>query len=356
MGNAISRPFNMAKPEESLVAKFEAVSREMKGQDFNASSATMSRRITDPQGMEAFHDWMMAYPSFRAPINFRLTGEEFVGQVESMNFLNRTACDNLIECMGRSLGHTGIPIGFDGRILFSLSAAHLLLKPHSRKKKTLVRPSRDSLLPRCFLGLNATVQPANPPGDHRRADLSRVSTQLVESADADADAPGFVFFQLGVLGYVIREEGHEGPWQQGEKRTIGVRYSLWSRTGFVVVVRLTPSGYADGIYIIYDMHDDIYGDPMVDYPSDYILSHGHWGHLPSMDDGPRVQFSCAKLGPRLSSLGKNHQLVVTDLIQHPVELVRAKRLEDGGIVRTTVDEKSWPSAVGGGSGIEEGGK
>jgi hypothetical protein len=97
MGNAIPRSFDMAKPEESLVAKFEAVSREMKGQDFNTSSATPSRRITDPQEMEAFHDWMMAFPSFRAPFNFRLTGEEFVGQVESMNFLNKKACEKLIQ-------------------------------------------------------------------------------------------------------------------------------------------------------------------------------------------------------------------------------------------------------------------
>jgi hypothetical protein len=152
-------------------------------------------------------------------------------------------------------------------------------------------------------------------------------------------------------------KGREGPWKQDDEGDHDAFRGCFCRTGFVVVMRLTPSGYADGIYAIYDMYDDIYRDPMVDDSSgESILSHHDWGKPPTWDVKPKDQFSCAKLGPRLSSLGKDHQVVWTDRIQHPVELVRAKRLEDGRIVRTTVDEKSWPSAVGGRSGIEEGGK
>lgn len=345
----------MAELDESLVAKFNAVCREMEVEDFSTSSAIMSRRIADPQEMEAFHQWMMAgcRPRYAAPLNFLLTAEEFVGQVESMNFLSKRACDNLIQFKG--MATITIPIGFNGRILYRLETSHGPLRPHSRKNKTIARPSSDSLLDTCFLGVNVTVQPANPPGNHRRANLSQRSTRSVESTEAEVDAPGFVFFKLGHLTYHIRKEGQQGPWRKQDDK--GSYDSPWQRTGFGLVVRLTPSGYADGVYAIYDMHDDINRNPVDDYPPPgSLLSHCCWGHMPTFDPVPREQFSCAKLGPRLSSLGKNHQLVMTDLIEHPVELVGVKRLADGRIVRTTVDEKSWPSAVGGGGGMEEGGK
>jgi hypothetical protein len=86
----------------------------------------------------------------------------------------------------------------------------------------------------------------------------------------------------------------------------------WQKTGFVVVAKLgSSSGRVEGIYVIYDT-----GFREEDEEA--------WsGDIPptSGDD----QFSCAKLGSRLSSFGKDHEVVWTEKFEHPVELVRVKR-------------------------------
>jgi hypothetical protein len=255
-----------------------------------------------------------------------------------------------------------VPMGFEGHILYRLADNPFTLQAHPRAK-SILNPPNNLYMRSCLLGVNSTVQPHEPaePKARRQANLSEISTQPVDNDDAGA--PGFVFFQLGDLQFTERRNGRQGPWNADDDRKLSTAVG-WRTSGFVVVVRLGPSGYADGIYAIYNMFetydddDDSYNggdynnedddDDDDDDDSNFgvLITHGRWG-IPPMPglasrEGPKDQFSCAKIGPSLSSFGKNYQMVWTDKIEHPVELVRVKCSEDGRLLRATVDEKFWP--------------
>jgi hypothetical protein len=112
----------------------------------------------------------------------------------------------------------------------------------------------------------------------------------------------------------------------------GLGRGTWLSTGFCVVVRFSSAGQSKGIYLIYDMfpeHD--YWDRVE------IESDNTWGRL--MLDAA-LQFSCAKVGATLRELQPGvtgfKALTLTELIDHPVELVRAVRSSNGEIIRVTV--------------------
>lgn len=332
-------------------------------------SAVFRRCMPDPVERQAYEKWAKAcrnassYPEFVGT-----EAEEFVRHVETMNFLNTKDCDNLIETMDTYEIH--IPIGFDDCAFYRLFFySDLLLRAHPRKD-TIAAQSGDSMLGPCFFGVNVTVQPRRPagPASGRRANLSEASIQTVESADAEADAPGFILFQLGFLDAAEREEGRPSPWK--DKEDGGIEWNVdygWEETGFVLVARLSRSGHIDGIYAIYDMTYEYLCDeewrPDRASPNEepVITNTDLWGIPPTglfrchhPDRKCRKdQFSCAKLGPSLSSFGKDYRIVWTEKINHPVELVRVKRLGDGHMARVTVDDKVWPSTLGGKSGGEE---
>jgi hypothetical protein len=193
----------------------------------------------------------------------------------------------------------------------------------------------------------------------------------VEGADADADAPGFIFFQLGPLESIKRKEGRLGPWKDEEEDEIEENTPHeWEDTGFVLVARLSRSGHLDGIYAIYDMTyeytcDEEWRPDRAGANEEPEITKTHLWGIPPTDlfwwrkpaqERWKCQFSCAKLGPSLSSFGRGRQVVWTEKINHPVELVRVKRLGDGRIVRVTVDDKIWPPAVERRSGIKGNGR
>ncbi|KAH6649593.1 hypothetical protein F5144DRAFT_479257 [Chaetomium tenue] len=355
--------------------RFEGLRRQLCEQDFNTASIAFSRLQAnrDPQELEAL------YECARHPLgDLRLTAEEFARQVDSMNFQSVKACYKLTKSMGIL-----IPIGFDGPIIYRLIVHPWELRPHLLEDHVAFEfdmlrgpkwsewsepcePSCDSLLSPWILGVNLTVKPCQPRCDGP-GNLSEISTRSVESADTDADAPGFTFFQLGDLQYTGRTNRREGPWLDGdEEKAYSSCGGGWAETGFVVVARLNPSGRADGIYVVYDMYRDIGARRNPGYKSakeTKIIDSWWWGEPPTAywQGIPsykirKDKFSCAKLAPNFSSLGKDYQVVWTEKTKYPVELVRAKRLGDGWIVRTTIDEKIWPSTAREGSSTEEGGE
>ena len=106
-------------------------------------------------------------------------------------------------------------------------------------------------------------------------------------------------------------------------------------TGFCVVVRFGSTGQSQGIYIIYDMFpENAEGDRV------QIESGDHWGRL--VLDAP-LQFSSAKIGATLRELQPRptgfKALTLTEMIHHPVEIVRAVRFPNGSIVRVTAAGK-----------------
>jgi hypothetical protein len=324
--------------DELSIQRFEAVYREIEDgkQDLNTSIATMHRHFPDPEELDAYFEWVHARAEEAASPG--LTADKFIIQVDSIDFLSNDG-NELVEAMDK-LYSIVVPIGFDGNILYRLLTDPFTLQAHPREDTAT--PSSDLLLQSYFLGVNPTVQPREPavPANRRQANLSETSTRSAESDDVDM--PGFEFFQLGELEYARRRDGRSGPWNNDDERDLPFG---WRKTGFVMVARLGPSRRVDGIYAIYNMwfRDEDEEACCSDDLEPKIITHSYWGIPPTAKfAGGEDQFSCAKLGPRLSSFGKDHQVVWTEKIGHPVELVRVKRSGDGRILRTTVDEKLWP--------------
>ncbi|EAQ92139.1 predicted protein [Chaetomium globosum CBS 148.51] len=342
-------------------SRYESIAKEMLTQDYNTASVTLSREVRDPQDLQEFYDWIWA-KSLTRRLEV-LTAEEFVRQVDSMSFHSIKAREKLSDPMDTIV----IPIGFDGPFIYRLVTfvSHLMSHLWGDVTAEQARLS-ESLMGPGFLGVNLTVNPRESSYDEP-GNLSETSTRSVESADASADEPGFPFIQLGDLEYGERENGRQGPWEDGDEKQLSKLWAEnsygWRETGYGLVARLNPSGYADGIYI---MMYDIDGKILLkyaNYPDDYddwdkevtVITHSsrclpitsHHGH------GGRGRFWFAKLAPNLSSCGKDYQIVLTEKTEHPVELVRAKRSEDGRIVRNTSDKKIWPSATREESSTEE---
>lgn len=107
---------------------------------------------------------------------------------------------------------------------------------------------------------------------------------------------------------------------------------VWNETGFYVVGKLTYFGTVESIHIIFDMF------PTMDDGSGNRIQYtwSGWGTLPTSPD--EQQLSCAKIGNRLGDFGWDVELKLTDMIEHPVELVRVVRTSDGSALRITVDE------------------
>jgi len=109
----------------------------------------------------------------------------------------------------------------------------------------------------------------------------------------------------------------------------------WLPTRFCVVVRFGSTGQSQGIYIIYDVFpENVEGDQV------QIESGDTWGRL--VPDTP-LQFSSAKTGATLRELQPGSTgfkaLTLTEIIHHPVEIVRAARSSNGSIVRVTAAGK-----------------
>ncbi|KAH6844822.1 hypothetical protein B0I37DRAFT_378378 [Chaetomium sp. MPI-CAGE-AT-0009] len=316
----------MAGPPASLAKKFEDVIREIEDQDIDQCKATIDRHITDPEERKAFDNYISTR---ERPPPFT-TAEEFVQAVDSTDFSNLKACSRLLDGM-RVKYPIVVPMGFDGDILYQLATDAFILGAHPQED-TMAAPSSDPLLRTCFLGVNLTVQPPEPSGpmSRRHYGLNKISTRPAKGDHTDS--PGFVFFQLGQLQYANPKNGRKGPWD-------------WQDTDFVVVARLGASGRVDGIYAIYNMLEyDDQEDSLEGRDEDVIvcIRHPNWGIPPTAKlTGRKDQFSCAKLGPRLSSFGKDRRIFWTEKIEHPVELVRAKYVKQskdtGRLLRTTVD-------------------
>jgi hypothetical protein len=103
----------------------------------------------------------------------------------------------------------------------------------------------------------------------------------------------------------------------------------WLPTGFTVVVRFGRNGAANGIYIVYDFYpEDAWGD------RDTKITGDHWGRLP--DDKYSQQFSIAKLADTIMELRFGRVFTLTEVLDYPVEIVRAMLTLEDTVIRATV--------------------
>ncbi|KAK3364775.1 hypothetical protein B0T24DRAFT_598106 [Lasiosphaeria ovina] len=160
--------------------------------------------------------------------------------------------------------------------------------------------------------------------------LNRIVPSMTEEASptvpigSDGD---FLYRLLGDLEYA-RHKLEEKNWSPTLAETLITSIQEddldWKTTGFHLVARLGDSGSIDGVYAIYNMfpEDDITG-------ARQQVTHRFWGIPPSRgNDGKpheQLQFSVARIGDTLGSLGYVKPLCWHDKVEQPVELVRVKR-------------------------------
>ncbi|KAI9773593.1 MAG: hypothetical protein M1840_006867 [Geoglossum simile] len=100
----------------------------------------------------------------------------------------------------------------------------------------------------------------------------------------------------------------------------------WLPTGFCVVMRFTKSGIANGLYLIYDFY------PKNDLDSrEKRTEDDNWGRLPG--DGTNEQFSLARLADQITELRFGRTFHLTEVLDYPIELVRAVKTPDNTIIR-----------------------
>ncbi|KAL1614616.1 hypothetical protein SLS54_009586 [Diplodia seriata] len=261
----------------------------------------------DTQAKDDYYRWMYGRHEQRMKqCKTPASPEEFVAHVDGMNFHNMQDADLLIDWQIRDvrpwlpLGHTS-----DGTGYRLLPKAYGLL-PHDQLFNKESTPYK--LLPPCFLGVNLTVQPREPSRTANRRD------------ESDDNPPGFEFQQLGVLQYCVgdlpdtMQEAAEGEWEP---------------TGYYVVARIAPSGCIDGLYVLFDMFPE---DEYTGIRSQ--ITRDIWGYMEPSNE----KFTCARIGNRLGEMRFGKELLWTERVRHPVELVRVVRMGDGRLKRVTVDE------------------
>ncbi|KAL7816797.1 hypothetical protein V8C44DRAFT_347831 [Trichoderma aethiopicum] len=330
----MNRPLNAAPPSsqapsttmetiEARNARFDEISWELASRRLQVDEywRALDEQFPDPQEQQAFITYSLhrSLPHVANPSGV-LTSARFVEMADSINFFNEAERKELLPGLEWAL-RPWIPLGRDKTTLYRLLPAIHNLTPQQSGKF----PSTDhEMLDTAFLGVNTTVQPREPslPLNRRALNLSEQSTQSAESDDIEA--PGFVFHELGVLESLECEAADEMPttFEQGVDCE-----GDWEPTGFCVVARLGHTGHMDGVYLIYNMN------PLQENSLERKqVTHAAWGIPPS---SPGEQFSCARIGNSLRDFGFGHQLVWTEQVRHPVELVWAVRSPMGGAMRVT---------------------
>jgi hypothetical protein len=288
----------------------------------------------DEKDREAYLDLRMqqAMAETAVEISLRITAADLVETIDTAHL----SSPSVYTTITKRIGYTSdlwLPFGCDKQrtVLYRLLVNPWELQPHQTAPPTT---TASQVLPDWFLGLNSTIQPRYPalPLSHRKAGLSEQSTASADSDDAE-QSPGFEFFQLGRLEWV-----EDSPWDRAQAGFYGPDGPDWLDTAFVVVARLSNTGHCDGIYIVADMF------PEDETGKREAIVGPEWGKLPGA--GPEQQFSCARVGRCLGDLVSfDTELKWTDVIEHPVELVRLKVTGSGRVLRSSIDGASIATVV-----------
>ncbi|KAH0562428.1 hypothetical protein GP486_002880 [Trichoglossum hirsutum] len=240
--------------------------------------------------------------------------EDLKKMIATMNYNNDTDRGKLVTAMEQNVV-PWLPVGRhqNGGIYRIVAGAYGLQpdQPNPKTDRMLVSTN--------VLGVNTNVQPRIPLRS-RKANFSEESTKSNESDDSENG--GFVFHQIGTLEYW---GGEVENFQSLEDAANGP----WLNTKFCAVVRFGRNGAANGIYIIYDFYpEDEDGERNWKNTSD------GWGIL--REDRTQQQFSIAKLADTITELRFGRTFNLTEVLDYPVEIVRAVKTPEDAIIRVTI--------------------
>jgi hypothetical protein len=241
--------------------------------------------------------------------------EDLKTMIAKMNYNSATDRGKLVSAVERAVV-PWLPVGErNGKVYRILPGVHGLQpdQPTPKTDRELVSAN--------VLGVNTNVQPSKPART-RKANLSEMSTKSNESDDPGTD--GFIFHQIGTLDVWGDDRHNLQSFEDAGK-------GPWLPTGFCVVMRFTKSGIANGLYLIYDFY------PKNDLDSrEKRIEDDNWGRLPG--DGTSEQFSLARLADQITELRFGRTFHLTEVLDYPIELVRAVKTPDETIIRATVAE------------------
>lgn len=244
-----------------------------------------------------------------------MSRDELLYTLDTMNYNDKSSRAKLLTAMYREIS-PWIPVGRDENGDFY----RIVLNPDALLADQDSPPGSHELVSRNVLGVNTNVQPFTPAYD-RVDNMPNKSTRLNESDDSDNG--GFVFHQIGNLEI----------WCDGQEnlRTLeDAGNGPWFTTTYAAVVKVNHSGASEGIYIIFDFYepDEATQNRLPRYNG------SHWGYL----GDTTMQFSVAKIADKISELDLFRPFHLTEIIPHPVEIVRVGTSPQGSMVRVTIAE------------------
>lgn len=168
--------------------------------------------------------------------------------------------------------------------------------------------------------MNTNVQPDISTHDRTN---DRPEKSMCINVFGDSDDGGFIFHQIGDVQIWCAK--------QGKLQTLkDVGEGPWFTASYAAVVRINKNGASDGVYIMFDFYepDGATGDrlPKLNDPS--------WGYLGK----GKTQFSCARIADKIPDLDLFHPLHLTEVITHPVEIVRVVSTAQRSMIRATITE------------------
>ncbi|KAL7920426.1 hypothetical protein ACQKWADRAFT_298512 [Trichoderma austrokoningii] len=305
-------------------ARFDEVFAQLRRRCLNTEEYIKALREILPNTEErhAYSDYCFrqSQPHLANPAGI-LTAARFIQIADEINFFNPPERKELLPGLTWAF-RPWIPLGYEDTTFYRLLPS---IHNSTPQKQEYPKTSHE-VLDGAFLGVNTMVQPREPslPLNRRAPNLSEQSTRPAEPEDADA--PGFIFHELGELQYKEFDTFAEMPTTMKEGNDCRRE---WDPTGFSVVARLTDSGHINGVYVVYNMNprDEFSGKRQQ-------VTHSDWGMLPSSLE---MQFSCARIGNALRDFGFKKKLEWDEQIHHPVELVRTVKSSRGVVMRVTVD-------------------
>ncbi|KAI9763429.1 MAG: hypothetical protein M1840_000510 [Geoglossum simile] len=263
----------------------------------------------------AYYDWSMKRADDEMKQEMTpISREDLKAMIATMNYNSNIARGKLVTAVERPIV-PWLPIGSyqNGGIYRIVPGAHGLQpdQPDPQTDRWLISMN--------VLGVDTNVQPTLPFRS-RKANFSGASAKSNESDDSEI--AGFVFHQIGTLE-------HWGDKSENFRSFEDAARGPWLPTGFRAVVRFGKNGAANGIYIIYDFYPkDEWGERRLKVTGDY------WGCLPQ--DRSNQQFSMAKLADTITELRFGRTFTLTEVLDYPIELVRAVKTPEDAIIRVTI--------------------
>jgi hypothetical protein len=318
----------MQQPQQPTKEDFEKFHQSIKGlwkgRDIDAA---INQRWTFAEERSAFYGWAQAQVVQRSTKHPpAVSAQDLIQLIISSNFNNqshREAVARAVQPVKYGSVREYLPVGMEA----NGETYRMLRRTDALTTQSTASVNRE-LLPPYILGVNTDLplHPSTLAHDKENSGESAISNETDGSPIG-----GFTFFQLGQLERFCGTDVSD-PDQ---------RYA-WEYTGFGVVVRLTPSGRAEGVYIIFDFYPE---DPEMSDMSRKIRSSDSviWGWLPNSEI-EAVQFSCAMIADRITDLSQDYNLRFSHFERHQVEIVRAVLASNNTIIRATIPKTRAASA------------